>query len=173
MNKRKKIILGLVILLLLLPAIDFFLRRSVASWRWSQAVSAAGSMPFQIGLTNVTMIKCFTSAPPPKCNGGDLCNTVDFATCSNYWEVTGASAGGTGQPPLLLSQIAVGQAGLMVRGQLIYGNTTNSMFLSPSAVLASVGGCSGCGMGKADSNVMDRIADVASYIIAGFRDKIK
>ena len=141
--------------------------------RWQKGVQAAGGYPYQIGLTNVGMIECVPSTPPPKCNGGNLCNAVDFATCSNYWEVTGASAGGTGQPPLLLSQIAIGQAGLMVGGQLIYGNTTNSMYLSPNAVLASAGGCSGCGMGKANSSIIDRIANVANYIIAGFRDKIK
>lgn len=42
-----------------------------------------------------------------------------------------------------------------------------------SGVLATPGGCSGCGMGKADSSIIDRIAKVANYIIAGFRDKIK
>jgi len=42
-----------------------------------------------------------------------------------------------------------------------------------NGVLATPGGCAGCGLGKADSSIIDRIADVAVYIIAGFRDKIK
>jgi len=42
-----------------------------------------------------------------------------------------------------------------------------------AAVVASAGGCAGCGLGKADSSIIDRIAKVANYIIAGFKDKIK
>jgi len=40
-----------------------------------------------------------------------------------------------------------------------------------NGVLADPGGCSGCGMGKADSNLFDRIASIAKYIIAGFREE--
>jgi hypothetical protein len=172
MNKPKKIIFGVILALLLFFSSGFFVHQSILSWRWNRAVSAAGAMPFQVGLTNVILIPCTPSAPPPKCNGGSLCNTVDFATCSMYSEANGGSAGGTGMAPLLLSQIAIGQAGLRAGGQLIYGATTNAMNISANSVLASGGGCFGC---MAKSGTGDKIfawlEKLDKYIIAGFKGK--
>jgi hypothetical protein len=138
--------------------------------RWQKAVQAAGSYPYQIGLTNVVIVKCFTTTPPPKCNGGLLCNLKDFATCTTYSEVSGSQAGGMGTKAIFLNT-AISQAGLMAGGQLIAGGMMDSQM--DQGILASAGGCSGCGLGKADSNLFDRIAGVTSYIIAGFKDKIK
>ena len=172
MNKPRKIIISLVIILSLLLMSGFFVHRSVRSWRFSKAASAAGSMPYQVGLTNVIIVPCVTTGLPPICTGGTLCNTVDVADCTLYADVNGASAGGSGQPPLLLSQIAIGMAGLTSGGQLIYGGTTNSMFISQDAVLASVGGCYGC---MAKSGTVDKIyawlEKLDKYIIAGFKSK--
>lgn len=149
----------------------FIMRQSAISWRWNNAAEAAGALPYQVGLTNVIVIPCVTTGYPPICTGGTLCNTIDVASCTLYSDVNGMSAGGSGQPPLLLSKTAMGVSGLMAGGQLIYGGTTNSMYISTNAVLASAGGCFGC---TARTGTKDKIfAWLDKYIIAGFRDKIK
>lgn len=174
MNKRNKIILSLVIVLSLLLISSFVVYRSVASWRLSNIASAAGALPYQVGLTNAIVIPCVTTGYPPICTGGTLCNAVDVADCTLYSDVSGMSAGGSGQPPLLLSKVAMGMAGLMSGGQLIYGGTTFSMLLSPNAVLASAGGCYGC---TAKVGTVDKIfvwtEKLDNYIIAGFKGKLK
>lgn len=138
--------------------------------RWQKSAQAAGGYPYQIGLTSVIVIPCVTTGVPPICTGGTLCNTLDVARCTMYSDVSGSPSGGMGSMALF-SNMAIAQAGLSSGGQLIAGGMT--MTQMDQGVLASAGGCSGCGMGKADSSVMDRIANVATYIIAGFKDKIK
>jgi len=137
--------------------------------RWQKSVQAAGGYPYQIGLTGVKIIPCFTSCCSPVCSccsGGTLCVTKDVATCTMYSDVSGTPAGGMGTMALF-TKTAIGQAGLSQGGQLIAGGMT--MTQMDQGVLASGGGCSGCGMGKADSNIIDRIAGVVNYIIAGFK----
>ncbi|MDD4901244.1 MAG: hypothetical protein PHS62_04015 [Patescibacteria group bacterium] len=168
---RKKLVVILGIILALIVASDFILHQSVVSWRFNNAASASGSMPYQVGLTNAIVIPCVVSSYV--CTGGTLCSTIlDTTRCALYEDVNGASAGGTGQPPLLLSQIAVQTAGLTMGGQLIYGGTTNSMYLSQDAVLASAGGCYGC---TAKAGAVDKIFawldGFDKYIIAGFKGK--
>lgn len=174
MDKPNKIILNSTIAVLLLIIFGILAHKSIVSWRWNNAANAAGSIPYQIGLTKAIVIPCFTTGYPPICTGGTLCNTVDAVDCTLYSDVNGMSAGGTGQPPLLLSKVAAGMAGLTEGGQLIYGGTTNSMLLSPNAVLASTAGCFGC---TAKAGTVDKIfawlEKLDKYIIAGFKDKIK
>lgn len=171
MKKRNKIILSLALAVLFFVASGFLAHKSVVSWRWNNVVSAAGNMPYQVGLTNVIIMPCFTVGTPPLCTGGTLCNTIDFADCTLYSDVNGKAAGGSGQPPLLLSKPAIRASGLKDGGQLIYGGTTNSMYLSPKAVLASSGGCFGC---MAKSGTIDKIMawleKIDKYIIAGFKN---
>ena len=145
--------------------------------RWHKAAQAAGGYPYQIGLTNVTITQCVTIGTPPVCVGAGsdpiatpLCNTKGPAVCTAYSVASGMPAGGMGNIALFLTT-AIGQAGLTPGGQLIAGGI--SPVLMDSGVLASAGGCAGCGLGKADSSTIDRIAKVANYIIAGFKDKIK
>ena len=134
--------------------------------RWQKSAQAAGGYPYPIGLTGVIIIPCVTTGVPPLCTGGTLCNTLDALRCTMYSDVSGSPAGGMGRNALFL-KTAIGQAGLSSGGQLIAGGMT--MTQMDQGVLASAGGCSGCGLGKADSNIIDRIAKIANYIIAGFK----
>ncbi len=116
---------------------------------FQKAAEAAGSFPYQVGVTNAIITKCTTSCCSAAgcrcCMGGTLCTTIpDETNCVLYSDINGTSAGGSGEPPLLLSNVAIGQAGLTSGGQLIYGGMTNSMYMSANAVLASSGGCYGC-----------------------------
>lgn len=147
--------------------------------RWHKAAQSAGGYPYQIGLTKAVITKCVTTGTPPTCVGAGvppdpiatpLCNTKGPGICTAYSVVSGLPAGGMGTNALFLTT-SVAKAGLMPGGQLIAGGMT--MTEMDSGVLASAGGCYGCGLGKADSNLLDRIASVAVYIIAGIRDKIK
>ncbi len=170
----KKITIGSVIMLLVFVMGGLIMHKSVVSWRWNNFAGAAGGMPFQVGLTNVIVTPCTTSGYT--CTGGTLCNLVDSADCSLYEDVNGSSAGGTGQPPLLLSIIAASQTGLSSGGQLIYGGTTNSMYISPDASLASVGGCYGsaCAVGPGITNkIYAWLEKLDKFIIAGFRKSQK
>lgn len=137
------------------------------SFRWHQAAKAAGGLPYQIGLTNVIIMKCFTTVIPPVCAGGILCSTLDIGRCNLYSEVIGTPAGGTGINALFLD-MAIAQAGLTIGGQLIAGGL--APVAMDSGVLASAGGCYGCGLAKAGwtdkfFNWLDK------YIIAGFKEK--
>ena len=137
-------------------------------WRMVKGVIASGELTYQIGLTNVTIINCFTTGNPPICTGGvlggTLCYTKDAATCANYAEVSGTPAGGMGNNALFSTQ-AIAQAGLTNGGQLIAGGT--SPVLMDNGVLASSGGCYGC-YAKLDTD--SKIKSWFDYIIAGFRE---
>ena len=140
------------------------------SFRWRQAASAAGGLPYQIGLTNAIIIKCFVRPlpPPPTCMGGSWCNLLDVQRCPLYSDVTGMPAGGMGIGALF-SNLAILESGLMPGGQLIAGGM--SPVLMDSGVLASAGGCYGC---LAKASLTDTFFNwLDKYIIAGFRDKIK
>lgn len=145
--------------------------KSIVSWRFSRAANAAGSMPYQIGLTNAIAMQCTISCNGGCCVGGALCSTLDSGRCTLYSTVSGSMAGGMGNMALF-SQIAIGQAGLTSGGQLIAGGM--SMTQMDQGVLASTGGCSGC---TAKSGAGDKIyawlEKVDKYIIAGFKEKIK
>lgn len=159
-NRKAKVrIIGFLFVLVL-----FFSGIKANNWlEWKMAVEAAGTMPYQIGLTNVTMIKCFTIGTPPVCNGGTLCYTKDPATCVNYYDVTGAPAGGMGSNALFsVSQTSM--AGLYPGGQLIAGGMSPA--LMDSGVLASAGGCSGC---IAKNTFWDSAKGKFKFIIAGFK----
>ncbi|OGF24127.1 hypothetical protein A3H09_04185 [Candidatus Falkowbacteria bacterium RIFCSPLOWO2_12_FULL_45_13] len=172
MNRRGKIILSLTLAVLFFIVAGFLGHKSIVSWRLNKTASAAGSMPYQVGLTSVIIIPCVVASYV--CTGGTLCNAVDVGDCTLYSDVNGMSAGGSGQPPLLLSKIAIGMAGLMPGGQLIYGGTTNSMYISANAVLASAGGCFGC---TAKAGTVDKIfawlEKLDNYIIAGIKGSKK
>lgn len=141
--------------------------KSIVTWRWSRAASAAGSMPYQIGLTNVVMVKCVVSCNGGCCVGGALCSTKDSATCTNYFDVSGSMAGGMGTMALF-SIPAITQAGLTAGGQLIAGGM--SMNFMDQGVLASTGGCSGCSAkGGTGDKIYAWLEKLDKYIIAGFK----
>ncbi len=137
----KKGIIYFIIFLLLLFLIYFFTPKVAGYFRFRQAVKAAGGFPYQIGLTNVTVVPCVTTGVPPICTGGVLCSVLDAARCVMYSEVSGAQAGGMGNNALFL-KTAIAQAGLYPGGQLIAGGTSPA--LMDNGVLASFGGCYGC-----------------------------
>lgn len=161
MNIKKKIFF--IILIIILALLVYVFAPDVASQaEWNRAVKAAGSMPYQIGLTKVIIIPCFTVGPPPACSGGTLCLTKDPATCTLYSDVSGTPAGGMGSNALFL-KTAITMAGLTPGGQLIAGGM--SPVLMDSGVLASAGGCSGC---MARAGTMDKIKNwFNNFIIAG------
>lgn len=132
-------------------------------FKWKQYAKAAGALPYQIGLTNVVIIKCFTTGSPPVCAGGTLCIMKDAASCTFYSDVSGTPAGGMGSNGLFLNT-AISTAGLTPGGQLIAGGTSPP--LMDNGVLASSGGCSGC---YAKSDTIDKIKNWFDYIIAGFK----
>lgn len=141
------------------------------SFRWQKAASAAGGLPYQIGLTNVIIIPCFVRPlpPPPTCMGGLLCNLLDAQRCPLYSDITGMPAGGMGNGALF-SNLAIVASGLTPGGQLIAGGM--APVAMDNGVLASAGGCYGCGLAKAGwtdkfFNWLDK------YIIAGIEGSKK
>lgn len=131
---------------------------------WRRHAAAAGSLPYQIGLTNSVIIKCFTTAIPPICAGGLLCHTLDVNRCNLYSDVSGTPSGGMGFNALF-SNIAIIAAGLTPGGQLIAGGM--SPVLMDSGVLASAGGCYGC---LAKNSLTDQFFNwLDKYIIAGIK----
>lgn len=140
--------------------------------RWRKAAQSAGGYPYQIGLTNTQQNFCILSCCTPLtgcvcCSGGSLCSTKDVGTCSMYAEISGSISGGSGTMALF-SKTQISTAGYKPGDSIIAGGMT--MTEMDNGVLATPGGCSGCGMGKADSSVLDRIANIAVYIIAGFKN---
>ncbi|MCK4539918.1 hypothetical protein KAU09_02060 [Candidatus Parcubacteria bacterium] len=146
-------------------------------WKMAEKVIASGGYPVEAGIINVVAINCFTTGNPPVCTGGTLCTTKDAASCTMYSDVSGTGAyamGGdqsdfkmamAGTTNLLLSNIAIGQAGLTNGGQLIAGGMSPS--LMDSGVLASAGGCSGC---MAKSGFFNGVKEKFKFIIAGFKE---
>lgn len=166
MAGKKKIILFIAGLLIAVFLI--FVIFSSPSASYNGAVEASAGLPYQIGLTNAVIIKCFTTGNPPVCAGGILCGTLDAARCSLYSEVSGTPSGGMGKNALF-SNAAILKTGLVPGGQLIAGG------MSPAAmdngVLASAKGCFGC---SAKQNLSDKIfALLDKYIIAGFKKSQK
>lgn len=131
----------MIVVIIIISLGYFFMPRVVDYFEWQKAVRAAGSLPYQIGLTNVTMIQCTVSCNGGCCMGGTLCTTKDSATCTTYSEITGTQAGGMGNQALFLNS-AISQAGVSSGGQLIAGGM--SPVLMDNGVLAGPGGCYGC-----------------------------
>jgi len=138
--------------------------------RWQKVAEAAGSYPYQIGLTNTMQMQCMVSCNGACCTGGTLCTVKAPGICATYSEISGTMSGGSGTMALF-SLTQTSMAGYKPGDSIIAGGMT--MTEMDNGVLATPGGCSGCGMGKADSSIIDRIAYVVDYIIAGFKDKIK
>lgn len=177
-NKYKKLIkylIGMVIVIII-----FFSGVRINNWiEWEMAKKAIalGGYPIEAGITSVVVMQCFTTGNPPICTGGTLCTMKDAATCVTYSDVSGMGAyamGGdqsdfkmamAGTTNLLLSNIAIGQAGLASGGQLIAGCMSN--VLCDSGVLASAGGCYNC---MAKINWMDGVKGKFKFIIAGFKN---
>ena len=134
--------------------------------RWAKAAEAAGGYAYQIGLTNTTQMQCTVSCDGACCTGGTLCSVKLPGVCATYSEISGSMSGGSGTMALF-SLTQTSMAGYKSGDSIIAGGMT--MTEMDNGVLATPGGCSGCGMGKADSNLFIRIAAVAKYIIAGFR----
>jgi hypothetical protein len=138
--------------------------------RWHKAVESAGGYPYQIGLTNTIQTPCVVSCNGGCCSGGTLCVAKVPGICATYSEISGSMSGGLGTMALF-SQVQTSMAAYKPGDSIIAGGMT--MTEMDNGVLAAPGGCAGCGLGKADSNIIDRIAGVATYIIAGIKDKIK
>lgn len=136
--------------------------------RWHKAALSAGGYPYQIGLTNTTQMQCTVSCDGACCSGGTLCTVKLPGICATYSEISGKMSGGLGTMALF-SLTQTSMAAYKPGDSIIAGGMT--MTEMDNGVLAAPGGCAGCGLGKADSNLFDRIAGVANYIIAGFRDK--
>jgi len=162
--KTKRKIISLVIGIIIFCFISFQYSGLAEYLRWQNAVKAASAFPYQIGLTKVAIIKCFTTGTPPICEGGLLCYTKDPATCTAYSDVSGAPAGGMGSNALF-SNLAMAKAGLTPGGQLISGGM--SPVLMDNGVLASAGGCYGC---YAKAGIIDNFLNFFDYIIAGFKE---
>jgi len=165
--KYKYTIISSIGIIIVLTAIGFAVYplagRQIAS---RYIAKAAGSMPYQIGLTQVLETPCVEVS-------GDceplitLCGTLDPVRCELYSFVIGTQAGGMGNQALFLNA-AIAQAGLTPGGQLIAGGMGPT--LMDSGVLASAGGCYGC---MAKANMLDKIGGIYDYIIASFRDDPK
>ena len=138
--------------------------------RIEKAAEAAGGYPYQIGLTNTTQMQCSVSCDGGCCTGGTLCTVKAPGICATYSEISGSMSGGMGTMALF-SMLQTSMAGYKPGDSIIAGGMT--MTEMDNGVLATPGGCAGCGLGKADSSLFDRIAGIVTYIIAGFRDKIK
>ena len=132
----KKMIIWTIAVIMILGLV-VWLAPGVMEYR--NAVQASSSFPYQIGLTKVTVIPCFTTGNPPVCEGGTLCYIKDALTCVSYSDVSGTPSGGTGSNALFLNT-AITKAGLTSGGQLIAGGM--SAVLMDSGVLASTGGVS-------------------------------
>lgn len=136
--------------------------------RWQKAVQSAGGYPYQIGLMNTIQIQCVVSCYGGCCMGGMLCTVKAPGICATYSQISGSMSGGLGTMALF-SLAQTSMAGYKPGDSIIAGGMT--MTEMDNGVLATPGGCAGCGMGKNDSNVLDRIANIVDYIIAGFRGK--
>ena len=184
MKYKKKIIKYLLSIVLIMSL--FYIGNKINNkieWLITKDVIAGSAYPVEAGITNSTLIKCFTTGSPPTCEGGTLCLTLDSGRCLMYSDVTGMGAYAknnsdlqsdfniamAGVTNLLLSNIAIAQAGLTPGGQLIAG--CMSPVLCDSGVLASAGGCYNC-MAKADwKDEIKKKADyLFKYIIAGFKN---
>jgi hypothetical protein len=133
MFTKKRVIWLIILVLIFILAIWL----SFYVIRYRNVVQASATFPYQIGLTDVVIIPCFTTGIPPVCTGGTLCHFKDAATCSLYSDVSGAPAGGMGSEALFL-KTAITATGLTSGGQLIAGGT--SPVLMDNGVLASTGG---------------------------------
>jgi len=163
----KKLFLFLIFIVIVLAGVYYYCLPQV---RWQKAVQAAGGYPYQIGLTNTKQMQCTVSCNGGCCTGGTLCTAKVPGVCATYSEISGSMSGGIGTMALF-SLTQTSMAGYKSGDPIIAGGMT--MTEMDNGVLAAPSGCAGCGLGKADSNLFDRIASVTKYIIAGFKDKIK
>ncbi|MFH0955784.1 MAG: hypothetical protein V1801_01035 [Candidatus Falkowbacteria bacterium] len=169
---RKLFLLLIFIVFVLIGGYFYYLPLA----RWHKAAVSAGGYPYQIGLTNTRVGMCQVSCNGGCCIGqptqdGILCTLKTAVDCTLYEQINGTMSGGMGTMALFSIPNQISMAGYKPGDSIIAGGMTMSEM--GNGVLATPGGCAGCGMGKADSSVIDRIARVAGYIIAGFRDKIK
>lgn len=114
---------------------------NLIEWEITEEVIASSGYTYQIGLTNVNLIPCFTTGSPPICQGGTLCYVKDAATCTLYTDVSGTPAGGMGSNALF-TKACLAQAGVTTGGQLIAGGM--SPVLMDNGPLAGPGGCCNC-----------------------------
>jgi hypothetical protein len=135
--------------------------------RWQKAVEAVGGYSYVIGLTNSWEIPCIVSCNGGCCQGGTLCTIKAPGVCAAYSEIDGTMAGGDGVMALF-SDAQIMMAGYKPGDSIIAGGLTMSEM--DNGVLAAPGGCAGCGLGKADSSLFDRIAGIVKYIIAGIKE---
>lgn len=163
-NKKIYILIIFILIIGIFYFISPYLSKQI-NWHLAKKAIAEGGYTYQIGLTNVTMLKCVTTVIPPVCEGGMYCYLKDVGTCSLYTDVQGKPAGGQGTGGLF-SAFALAQAGVMPGGQLIAGGFSPTFM--DQGVLAGAGGCYNCLTAK--SNKIDRfLAWANKYIIAGFR----
>lgn len=160
-NKTLKISLLIVVFVLILsPALIKKIKWAIVK---NQAEAAAGGFSYQIGLSAVIVVPCFTIPEPPACAGGKLCYVKDFARCTLYSDVTGTPSGGMGSGALFLNT-ALAQAGVVAGGQLVAGGMT--MTEMDSGVLAGVAGCYNC-MAKNENKLIDSLYNI---FIAGKKE---
>jgi hypothetical protein len=157
----RKLFLFLTFILIVLVSGYYYYLPKV---RWEKAVQSASGYPYQIGLTKTIQIPCVITEGV--CTGGELCTVKTPGVCATFSEISGTMAGGSGNMALF-SNIQTSMAGYKPGDSIIAGVMTPTE--TENGVLASPGGCSGCGLGKADSSMYNRIASVAKYIIAGFK----
>lgn len=162
---KKKKYLIIITTFVLVSSVYFLKDNFIRRYEWHRAAEAAASMPFQIGLMNVSIIPCFTTGIPPTCNGGLLCFTKDAGTCTLYSDVSGTPSGGMGANALF-QKLAIAKAGVAPGGQLIAGGM--SPVLMDSGVLGGAAGCYGCGLAVGNKSFFDKAYD---FIIATFVEK--
>jgi hypothetical protein len=169
MKIKRKILIIFGFFMLLAVGAYFFIVNS-GKFHLFQGAQAVGGYPYQIGLTNVTVVQCQPSCCSTAgcrcCIGepGTLCPTIlTEAQCVLYSDVFGSPAGGMGSNALFLTK-NIALAGLSSGGQLIAGGM--SPVLMDNGVLASVGGCAGC-IAKTDK--IDRFKEVFDFVIALFK----
>ncbi len=157
----KKSVYGIFIIALSYVFLNLF----VVGAYWNSASAQAGSIPYQIGLTGVQIIDCYTTGEPPVCTGGTLCHVRDAARCLQYSDVSGTPAGGMGMNALF-NKMMIAQAGLTPGGELIAGGMGQTEM--DSGILASWGGCAGACIGKVDtySRALARLFKANKFILA-------
>lgn len=159
----RKIFLFLVFIIFVLISVYFYYLPKV---RWEYALQSAGGYSYQIGLTDTKQQQCTISCDGACCTGGTLCSVKAPGVCATYSEISGTMSGGKGSMALF-SMTQTSMAGYKPGDSIIAGGMT--MTEMDNGVLADPGGCSGCGLGKADSNMFQRIAAIVDYIIASFK----
>lgn len=163
----KKISIYLSVFLVVLMVGIYFVFWPKTRFELAKGVMAGGGFPYQIGLTGVIQIQCFTTGSPPACTGGTMCSIKDATSCGMYSDVSGSPSGGMGAKALMLS------ADLMAAGvssEMIAGGTGMTM-MDSNRVVAGMGGCAGSGCTAInDKNIFQKYYEIIKYGIASFKD---